>query len=441
MTGDMDQRPKDVLIRGGRVIDPSQSVDAVADLFIAGGRIGWVDKERAKRAPENCLVVHAEGMVVCPGFIDVHCHLRQPGFEARETIATGTRAAARGGFTTVCCMPNTEPPIDTGDTVEFVSRVAAEEGVARVLPVGCLTRGRKGSELADFGELLTSGAVAFSDDGDPLGDASLMRRALEFSGEHGVPIIDHCEDLAVSSGGVMNEGETARRLGLKGIPAVAEESMIHRDIELAKATGGRLHVAHVTTAGSVELIRRAKEQGVSVTAEATPHHLTLSEEAVATHGTNAKANPPLRTGEDVAALVRGLREGVIDMVATDHAPHTSGDKACDFAQAAFGISGLETALGSLMGLVHGGEIDLGTLISKLTMEPARFLRRPDLGTLVSGAPADIVVFDPDQEWEVKPDEFASKGRNTPLAGQVLRGRVMLTVFGGAAVYRDDASAG
>jgi len=216
--------------------------------------------------------------------------------------------------------------------------------------------------------------------------------------------------------------------------------MVRRDIELAKATGGRLHVAHVTTAGSVELIRRAKEQGVSVTAEATPHHLTLSEEAVATYGTNAKVNPPLRTEEDVSALVRGLREGVIDMVATDHAPHAPGDKACDFAQATFGISGLETALGILMGIVHGGEIDLGTLISKLTVEPARFLRRPDLGTLESGAPADIVVFDPDQEWEVKPDEFASKGRNTPLAGQVLRGRVVLTVYGGAAVYRDDTLA-
>jgi len=435
MTEHVDRQPKNVLIRGGRVIDPSQGIDAVGDVLVAGGRIGRLDFD-GKPAPDGCLVFRAGGMVVCPGFVDVHCHLRQPGFEAKETIATGTRAAARGGFTTVCCMPNTRPPIDARGTVDYIRRVAAEEGVIRVLPIGCLTRGRRGSELADFGELLTSGVVAFSDDGDPLGDAALMRRALEYSRESGVPMIDHCEDVGLSRGGVMNEGETAARLGLKGIPRAAEERMVARDIELAKATGGRLHVAHVTTAGSVELIRRAREEGVPVTAEATPHHLTLTEEAVAECGADAKVNPPLRAPGDVAALVRGLREGVIDMVATDHAPHTARDKTGDIADAAFGISGLETALGSLLGLVHRGEIDLATLVSKLTVEPARFLGWPDLGTLRPGAPADVVVFDPDREWTVNTREFVSKGRNTPLAGKVLKGTVVLVLYGGEAVYRD-----
>jgi dihydroorotase len=428
---------RNVLVRGGRIIDPSRGIDGVGDLLIVEDRIAWAGLGQSLPLPGDCLVVHAEGMAVCPGFVDVHCHLRQPGFEAKETIATGTRAAARGGFTTVCCMPNTEPPLDSGATVEFVRRLAAEEGAVRVLPVGCLTKGRKGSELADFGELLISGAVAFSDDGDPLTDEALMRRALEYSRESGAPVIDHCEDLALSGGGVMNEGDTATRLGLKGIPPVAEESAIARDIELARATGGRLHIAHVTTAGSVELIRRAKDEGVPVTAEATPHHLTLTEEAVAKEGANAKVNPPLRTAGDVAALVAGLREGVVDMVATDHAPHSARDKACDFEDAAFGISGLETALGSLMGLVHRGEIDLAGLVAKLTVEPARLLRRPDLGTLEPGTPADIVVCDPDREWVVSPDGFASKGRNTPLAGQVLKGAVALVVYGGAVVFRDE----
>jgi dihydroorotase len=261
-----------------------------------------------------------------------------------------------------------------------------------------------------------------------------MRLALEYSRKSGLPIIDHCEDPALSQGGVMNEGPLAARLGLRGIPAAAEERMISRDIELAKETGGRIHIAHVSTAGSVNLIRRARYEGVSVTAEVTPHHLTLTEEMVTGCNTAAKVNPPLRTAEDIEALVLGLKEGVIDAVATDHAPHTDGDKMCDFNRAAFGISGFETALGSLMGLVHGGKIDLMTLISKLTNEPASFLKRPDLGTLEPGVAADITVFDPREEWVVNPGEFASKGRNTPLAGHVLRGRVVLTIVAGAIVY-------
>lgn len=437
----LDRQPKSLLIRGGRIIDPSQQVDAIGDLFIADGKVRWLSTQGTFSAPENCPVVYARGMVVCPGFIDIHCHLRQPGFEEKETIATGTRAAAKGGFTTVCCMPNTDPPVDSGATVEYILSVAASEGVVRVLPVGCVTKARAGSELADLSELSTSGVIAFSDDGNPIADSLLMRRALEYSRDSGLPVIDHCEDTSLSKAGVMNEGTVANRLGLKGIPAAAEESMVARDIELARVTGGRLHIAHVSTAGSVALIRRAKEEGVPVTAEVTPHHLTMTEEQVMTssgYDTNAKVNPPLRTARDVQALIAGLKEGVIDAIATDHAPHTDADKRCEFENAAFGISGFETALGSLMELVHQGRIDLVTLISKLTFEPAKVLRKNDMGALKVGAPGDVTIFNPDAEWVVDPSAFASKGKNTPLAGDILKGKVMATIYGGEVVYKDHA---
>ena len=434
-----DRQPESLLISGGRMIDPSQNYDAIGDLFIADGKIRWLSTEESEPAPENCQIVHARGMVVCPGFIDIHCHLRQPGFEEKETIYTGTRAAARGGFTTVCCMPNTEPPLDTGATVQYIMGVAANEGVVRVLPVGCVSRDRAGSELADLGELSTCGVIGFSDDGNPVADPLLMRRALEYSRGSGLPVIDHCEDPNLSAGGVINEGVVASRLGLKGTPPAAEEGMVARDIELARATGGRLHIAHVSTSGSVALIRRAKDEGVWVTAEVTPHHLTLTEEAVAGYNTNAKVNPPLRTARDVQALIAGLKEGVIDAIATDHAPHTIEDKMCQFDQAPFGISGFETALGSLMGLVHQGRLDLVTLISKLTHGPASFLRRDDLGTLKAGATADVTIFDPQKEWLVDPGDFASKGKNTPLIGSVLKGRVMLTVVGGTVAYSNNTT--
>ena len=427
-------QPRNLLIRGGRIIDPSQGINVVGDLFISEGKIAWLSTQPAEPLPENHQVIQARGMVVCPGFIDLHCHLRQPGFEEKETIATGTRAAAKGGFTTVCCMPNTKPPVDKAAVVEYIKSVAAKEGIVRVLPIGCITEGREGSELADFGELSVSGVVAFSDDGSPVMDSSIMRSALEYSQESGLPIIDHCEDPTFSQDGVMNEGLVSARLGLKGIPACAEESMVARDIRLARLVGGRLHIAHVSTAGSVELIRSAKEEGIPITAEVTPHHLTLTEEKVVGYNTNAKVNPPLRTAEDVEALISGLKEGVLDAIATDHAPHTVKDKDCDFTTAAFGISGFETALGSLMGLVHRGKLDLVTLISKLTHEPASFLRRSDLGTLKPGAQADVVIFDPNAEWAVNPDEFVSKGKNTPLAGAVLKGKVIATVYGGVVVY-------
>ncbi|OGO01529.1 MAG: dihydroorotase [Chloroflexi bacterium RBG_13_52_14] len=428
---------ENLLIKGGRIIDPSQGIDVTGDLLISDGKIKWTCAKKSPQLPENCSVINARGMVVCPGFIDLHCHLRQPGFEEKETIATGTRAAARGGFTTVCCMPNTKPPIDESSVVGYIKDIAASEGVVRVLPVGCITVKRKGSELADFGELFASGVIAFSDDGSPVMDSSVMRSALEYSRGSGVPIIDHCEDLTLGQDGVMNEGKLATRLALKGIPSAAEESMVARDIRLARVVGGRLHIAHVSTAGSVELIRRAKEEGLAVTAEVTPHHLTLTEEMVVGYNTSAKVNPPLRTRRDIEALISGLEEGVIDAIATDHAPHTAEDKSCDFAHAAFGISGFETALVSLMALVHREELNLTRIISKLTHEPATFLRRDDLGTLKTGTQADVVIFDPDAEWVVNPEEFVSKGKNTPLEGFKLKGKVMATIYGGAVVYSDE----
>jgi dihydroorotase len=436
----LDRQPESLLISGGRMIDPSQNFDTIGDLFISDGRVRWLSTEESEPAPENCQIVHAKGMVVCPGFIDIHCHLRQPGFEEKETIYTGTRAAARGGFTTVCCMPNTKPPLDTGAMVQYIMGVAANEGVVRVLPVGCVSRDRAGSELADLGELSTCGVIGFSDDGNPVADPLLMRRALEYSRGSGLPVIDHCEDLNLSAGGLMNEGVVASRLGLKGTPPAAEEDMVARDIELARATGGRLHIAHVSTAGSVALMRRAKGEGVWVTADVTPHHLTLTEEAVVGYNTNAKVNPPLRIALDVQALIAGLKEGAIDAIATDHAPHTDMDKRCKFEDAAFGISGFETALGSLMGLVHQGELNLVTLILKLTHEPASFLSRDNLGTLKAGATADVTIFDPNMEWLVNTDEFASKGRNTPLAGETLKGKVMITVVGGTVAYSNNMTA-
>ncbi len=422
-----------LLIRGGRIVDPTQGVDQAGSLLIAGGRVAW----RGETPPPiDCTVIDAEGLVVCPGFIDLHCHLRQPGFEEKETISSGTLAAASGGFTTVCCMPNTSPPLDSPAALEYVNETATAEGAVRVLPIACITRGRQGKELADMDALAKAGAVGYSDDGSPVMSSHLMHQALERSRALGLPVIDHCEDTALTAGGQVNEGAVSLELGLRGIPAAAEENMVLRNLALARQTGGQLHIAHVSTAGSVELIRRAREEGVSVTAEATPHHLTLTEREACGYNTSAKVNPPLRTARDVQALVRGLREGVIDIIATDHAPHTAADKQCDFAKAAFGISGLETALGSLMSLVHGGQLTLSELIAHLTCLPARIINRP-LGTLKTRAAADVTIFDPDREWRVDTAAFASKGRNTPLAGAVLRGRVMATIYQGKLVYKDD----
>jgi dihydroorotase len=379
-------------------------------------------------------------MVVCPGFVDFHCHLRQPGFEEKETIATGSKAAAKGGFTTICCMPNTEPALDNKATIDFIKATSASEACIRVLPIGCITKGRKGLELADMGELAETGVVALSDDGSTIADSRIMKQALEYSLIFGLPISDHCEDAMLSNGGQINEGIIATRLGLRGIPNAAEENVIARDIALAKLTGARIHICHISTEGSVELIRNAKKDGVRITAEVTPHHLTMDEEMVLDYDTNAKVNPPLRAKKDIAALISGLKDGTIDIIATDHAPHTENDKLCEFAVAPFGISGFETALGSLMKLVHNGDIEIHLLLSKLTVVPSKIIgsKFGKLGTLNQGATADITIFDPDVEWTVDTKEFYSKGKNTPLNGHKLKGKVMATIFNGKIVYKDNS---
>ncbi len=428
-----------LLISGGRIIDPCRGLDRVGDLLIVDDKIEWIGEPGSAPLQHGCTILTANGMVVSPGFIDLHCHLREPGFEEKETIATGTRAAARGGFTAVCCMANTYPPIDSPEIVEHVKSIAFMEGSVRVFPISCITKGQQGKELVEMEVLAEVGVIAFSDDGKSVPTSQLMHDALEHSRLLALPIIEHCEDTSLSANGAMNEGNLAVRLGFKGSPAAAEEAIIERDIALAEITNARLHIAHASTANSVELIRRAKKKDIQVTAEVTPHHLTLTEERVIDYGTNAKVNPPLRTEEDREALLQGLKEGVIDAIATDHAPHTMQDKACEFNKAAFGISGLETAFGVLLSLVHQGRLDLMTLISKLTIEPARVLTLPqDLGTLRVGALANVTIFDPNQEWVVNPDTFASKGKNTPWAGCPLKGKVMATVVEGRVVYKDEA---
>ena len=431
---------KALLLYGGRIIDPGQGIDEAGNLLLCDGRVLWRGSVEMTPPVSDYDILPVGGMVVCPGFIDLHCHLRQPGFEEKETIATGSRAAARGGFTTICCMPNTNPPLDNPAAIDCVIETAAREAVIRVLPVGCVSRGREGAVLAPLVEMASAGVVGFSDDGAPVSNSPLMKQALEHSLVLDLPVIDHCQDISLTQDGQVNEGVMSAKLGLKGMPAAAEENMVIRDLALARQTGGWLHVAHITTEGSVNLVRRAREQGIRVTAEVTPHHLTLTEEAVDGYNTGAKVNPPLRTERDVQALINGLRDNVIDVIATDHAPHTEADKQCEFTRAEFGISGFETALGSLMGLVHSGELTLTGLIARLTAAPARIIggKHGGLGTLAVGATADITVFDPDKDWVVDASTFASRGKNTPLDGATLKGRVMATIAQGSLVYKDDS---
>jgi len=406
-----------LIIKNGHIVDPGQGTDRMGDIFISNGKIA----EPFTEGPDTT-VIDADGMVVSPGFIDLHCHLRDPGFPEKETIATGTRAAAKGGFTTICCMPNTRPALDSKETIDYVKSTALLQGVVRVLPIGCITKKREGKELADLAEIVEAGAIGFSDDGSPVMDSAIMRQALEFTRECGLPIMEHCEEFAGS-------------LGLAGIPAESEEIIVARDLMLAKLTGGWLHICHVSTAGSVELIKQAKDKGVRVTCEVTPHHLTLTEKMVLGYDTSAKVSPPLRTKKDIRALIQGLEEGVIDIIATDHAPHAEKEKMSGFLTAPSGISVFETALGSLMSLVHNYDLDLMQLISFLTAKPAKLLSRySELGTLAPGAEADITVFDPNAEWVVDTNEFASKGKNTPLKGSTLRGKVITTIYQGKIVY-------
>ena len=439
-----------ILIRHARIVDPSRQLDRVGDLLIGSGEITAAGRLGPDRIPNGCRVIDGTGLVASPGFIDLHCHLREPGFEYKETIAAGSKAAAKGGFTTLCAMPNTDPPIDNAAVVDFIHQKARQDSLVRILAIGCVTKGRKGHELAEMEELASSGVVAFSDDGDPVYDANLMRLALIYSLDLGLPISNHCQERSLSCNGVMAEGPVATHLGLDGIPAAAEETMIARDIALAEATGGRLHVAHLSTAGSVPLVREAKARGLSVTAEVCPHHLTTTDQWVLgrkgepttaagglAYDTSTKVYPPLRGQRDVDALIQGLADGVIDCVATDHAPHDLTSKQVTYQEAAFGISVLETALGSLLQLVHSKKLSMGAMVDRLTTGPARVLGETysDLASLEAGTAADIVLFDPEQEWTVDTAEFESKGRNTPLEGTMLKGRGVATFASGNIIYK------
>ena len=423
----------DLLLKGGRVIDPSQKLDEVADVLIRDGKIAEVGKDLKA---ENVEVKDVTGMIVCPGLVDIHCHLREPGLERKETIATGTRAAAAGGFTTVLPMPNTAPVADSPASILYVRDRAKEVGVVHVYPIGAITKGSKGQELAEMSAMADAGAVAFSDDGRPVDSSRMMRLAMEYSLITKLPLIAHEEDLALVDDGDMNEGAVSTVLGLRGNPAAAEETMIARDIILARLTGARLHIAHVSTAHGVQLIREAKAEGLPITAEVTPHHLTLTEEAVRTYDTNTKVNPPLRTKGDVDALIEGLKDGTIDCVATDHAPHTVEDKVVEYHYAANGISGFETALPVLWTeLVQEGRLTAMELIDKMSTSAAKIMNLP-AGTLSVGAAADVIVIDPDTILAVDKNEFYSKGKNTPYHERLLSGWPMLTVVDGAVVMED-----
>ena len=421
-----------ILIRGGRVIDPSRNSDGVADVYLQEGKVVSVGRNIV--GEDGCQVIDAAGKVVAPGLIDLHVHLREPGQEDRETVATGAMAAAAGGFTAVCAMPNTDPVLDNQGAIGFVISQAQKAGKARVYPIGTVSLGQNGETLSEFGELVGAGAVAVSDDGRPVMTSHMMRTALEYARTFGIPVADHCEDMSLAHGGSMHEGIVSTRLGLKGIPSAAEEIMVARDIILAELTGGHVHLCHMSTRGSVELIRRAKEKGLKVTAEATPHHFTLTHEACEGYDTNAKMNPPLREAEDREAIRQGLKDGTIDVIATDHAPHHYDAKEREFDEAPNGIVGLETAFGLTMSeLVLSGLLTLPELVYRMSTLPARLFRLPG-GSLAVGAPADVVILDPAVQWVVEPGAFFSKSRNTPFAGRTLTGRADLTIVRGRVVW-------
>jgi dihydroorotase len=423
------------LIVGGRLIDPKNGIDKTADLLIVDGKVGTVgqSKEWDKSQTAAAQKLDATGLVIAPGFVDLHTHLREPGFEYKETIETGTKAASAGGFTTICCMPNTSPINDNRSVTELIVKQSQRLASVHVLPVGAITKGSKGEELAEMGELQEAGCVAFSDDGRPVMNGLTMRRAMDYvRGLDGL-IIDHCEDLHLSAGGAMREGVVSLQLGLHGIPAAAEEAMVARDLALVELTGCRFHAAHVSSAGSVRMIRDAKHRGLPVTAETCPHYLALTDEAVIGYRTEAKMNPPLGNRKDQDALIEGLADGTIDAIATDHAPHALDEKEQEFACSPFGVIGLETAFGIGYELVRQSRLSLTRLIELLTVQPAGIIRS-DRGTLSVGSPADLVLLALDQPWSVEPRTFQSKGRNSPFAGWTLYGRVRTTMVEGRVVY-------
>jgi len=423
---------KTLFIRDGRVIDPEAKLDGKMNVLVRDGKVAEVGP--GGRAPDGAHAIDAKGLIVCPGFIDMHVHLRDPGFEYKEDIESGTRAAAAGGVTSVLCMPNTEPVNDCSSVTEYIIDTARRLGSTNVFPAGAITRGLKGESLADIGDMAKAGVRALTDDGRPVVDSGIMRRAMEYARAFGLPVISHSEDVGLSLNGVMNEGAVSVELGLRGIPAAAEESMVARDIMIAKLAGAGIHIAHVSTEGSVEIIREAKAKGVCVTAEATPHHLTLTEDAVSDYDPDTKVNPPLRTEADRRALVKALADGTIDAIATDHAPHNIIDKEAGFEEAAFGVVGLETMLPLMLKLVTDRKITLKRMIEALTVAPAKILHLEGKGTLRRGSDADITIFDPAQPWTVQSARFASKSRNTPFEGLRVNGRVRYTIVGGEVVF-------
>jgi dihydroorotase len=421
-----------LLLKNGHVIDPKNKIDGKNDVLVVDGLIESV--KPSIRDPK-AKVIDVKGKIVCPGLIDVHTHLREPGHEEEETIASGTRAAAHGGVTTILCMPNTHPPIDNAPSVEFILLKAQKEGVVNVFPIGCITKNSDGQELAEIGVLKKAGIVAVSDDGRAVMNSQVMRRALEYTRMFKLPVIAHAEDESLSKNGAMNEGHNSMILGLRGIPKQSEEVMVSRDIMLAELTGGHLHVAHVSTAGSVELIRQAKKRGIKVTAETCPHYFTLTDDAVKTYDTNTKMKPPLRGKDDVAAIKQGLKDGTLDCIATDHAPHTIEEKNKEYDLAPFGIIGLETLLGLVMTeLVDKKILTLSSALSKMTCNPAKIFSLENRGSLEPGSIADITIFDPKKNYTVRKEDFQSRSNNSPFVGMTLNGFVEMTIVGGEVAW-------
>jgi dihydroorotase len=421
----------DLVITGGRVIDPESKMDRVADILIRDGLIRRIEKTKGK--PKAKEIIDAKGKIVVPGLIDMHVHLREPGREDEETIYTGSCAAVAGGFTSVCCMPNTQPPIDNQGTVKFIYE-KAKEAKCRIYCIGCITKEQKGEELTEIHDLVQAGVVAITDDGRPVENAQVMRNALEYCRMFDLPVISHSEDLNLSANGVMHEGFVSTSLGMCGIPSIAEEIMVARELKLAEFTKSRIHIAHVSAEGSVELIRQAKKRGVKVSAEATPHHFSLTHEIIRTFDTNAKVNPPLRSKSDVEAIKKGLKDGTIDCIATDHAPHSIEEKEVEFDFAPNGLVGLETALGLVITeLINKRILTWPQAIAKLTINPASILNLPG-GRLKVGSPADITVIDPKASWIVDPSKFQSKSKNSPFGGKKLKGKVVCTLVDGKVMY-------
>jgi dihydroorotase len=421
-----------LLIKNGLVIDPSRQYEERADVLIEGDRIAGVFP---KIEISDAQIIDATDLVVAPGFIDLHTHLREPGNEEKETIETGSKAAAMGGFTSICCMPNTKPINDNATVTHYILSKAKEQSLVNIFPIGAITKESKGEQLAEIGEMFKAGIVAISDDGKPVSNSQVMRRAMEYAKSFGLPVVDHCENKELAAGGVMNEGYYSTLLGLKGMSHLAEEADVQRDLILAEATGAHIHIAHLSTAGSLELVRQAKQKSIKVTCEVTPHHFTLTDKAVEGFDTNTKMNPPLRTDIDIEALIEGIADGTVDAIATDHAPHHEDEKALEYDRAPFGIIGLETAVSiSLDRLYHTGKISLMRLVELLSTSPAK-LFNINRGTLSVGSYADITIFDPTLETFIDTKELCSKSRNTPFANWKLKGKVIGTIVSGKVVYQ------